>query len=97
MADKIRANYPAMQEMAKQLELVVSRLTELAATENRISQQMQAGALQGPPGDALVGSLATAALKIKALADKIETESKGITAAISDMQQADSSAAGDFK
>lgn len=97
MADKIRVNYPALEEMAKQCEMVTSRLTELAGTEGKISQQMQGGALQGEPGDAFVAVMAVFVQKITRLADKFAEESKDIRAAMSEMQQADSSAAGGFK
>ena len=96
MADKIRANYPAMQEMAKHLDLVSNRLTELSTAMGKVSQQMQGGVLQGQPGDAMVASLATGNVRITVLANMISEQSKGILAAIADMQAADSSAAGDF-
>ena len=96
MADKIRANYPAMQEMAKQCEMVNNRLTELSSTVGKVAQQMQGGVLQGQPGDAFEGSLAVFNLKVTMLSNKFAELSKDIQAAISDMQQADSSASGDF-
>jgi WXG100 family type VII secretion target len=97
MADKIRVNYPALEEMAKQCEMVNSRLTELASTEGKLSQQMQGGALLGPPGDAFVAVLATFSQKITRLADKFAEEAKDIRQSMTDMRDADSSAAGGFK
>ena len=97
MADKIRANYPAMQEMAKHMDLVKSRLTELAGTSNKIAQQMQAGALTGQPGEAFEASLGVLTGKINTLAEKFGEISKDINLAVSDMQSADQSAAGDIK
>jgi len=76
--------------------MVNSRLTELAGTQNKIIQQLQGGVLQGQPGDALEASLGVFAAKITLLANKFGDVSKDITAAISDMQQADTAAAGDF-
>ena len=97
MADKIRVNYAALDDMAKQLDMVTSRLTELAGTASKISQQMQGGVLQGQPGDAFEASLGVLAVKVKALADKVTTQANGIRSAEADMRQADTNAAGDFK
>ena len=45
MADQVGASFPALEDMAKQLDLVNGRLTELGQTLNDINQQMQGGAL----------------------------------------------------
>ena len=97
MADKIRANYPAMEERAKHMELVDSRLGELMNTVLKMIDQIQGGALQGDPGDAYVNALALLFNKTSTLATSAGHQAKGIRTAMSDMQQADDSAAGDFK
>ena len=97
MADKIRANYPAMEEMAKHLDQVAFRLRDLADSANKIGEQMQGGVLQGTPGDVFVIALGVLNYKLVPLEAIIATSAKGIRTAMSDMQQADDSAAGDFK
>ena len=96
MADKIRANYPAMEEMAKQMETVDGRLGELMNSILGIIDLIQSGALQGDPGDALVTALTLLFNKTSTLATTTGNQAKGIRAAISDMQQADTAATGDF-
>jgi len=96
MADKIRANYAAMEEMAKQMDLVKERLAELTNTVLKISQQMDGGVLQGTPGEAFSMALAFLSMKTTILAGLSEQHAQGIRAAKSDMEQADGAAAGDF-
>ena len=96
MADKILFNYAALEDMAKQCELVSGRLVELGNTANKTGQQMQGGALVGPAGDAFVLALGTFTTKVGRLAEKFADEAKEIRQAVTDMQQADTTAANDF-
>ena len=47
MADKIRVNYPALEDMAKHCQMVAERLNQTAALAQKIAGQMQNGALVG--------------------------------------------------
>ena len=96
MADKIRANYPAMQEMAKHLGQVNTRLLTLESTIHSISSQLEGGVLQGQPGDAMITSLNKGQDKLGALTDVINQVIDGIMKAQADMEQADSQASNGF-
>ena len=96
MADKIRANYPAMQEMAKHLEQVHARLLALVSTFHNINGQLAGGVLQGQPGDALINSLNKGQDKVQALADKFSDLAQDIRLAQADMEQADTQASSGF-
>jgi len=96
MADKIRVNYAALEDMAKHCDLVADRLLQLVASSNQISQQMTNGALIGPPGDVFTGALNTFAQRVTKLANKFTEEANDIRAAEGDMQAADQNAAGKF-
>ena len=96
MADKIRANYQAMLDTAKQLDFTSMMLEGLEKSVSRRIDQMQGGVLLGDPGEAMAASFGLLCDKIRKLAEINEELAKGIVAAINDMKQADSSAAGDF-
>lgn len=96
MADKIRVNYAALDDMAKHCDMVSERLQALGATGNQIGQQMVNGALVGQPGDVFVGALNTFNQRVTKLANKFTELANDIRAAESDMRQADQSAAGKF-
>jgi WXG100 family type VII secretion target len=96
MADKIRVNYAALEDMAKHCDMVSQRMLALAATGNQIGGQMTNGALVGPPGDAFVGGLNTFSQRVTKLANKFTELANDIRSAEQDMQHADQTAAGKF-
>lgn len=96
MADKIRVNYAALEDMAKHCDMVAQRLQALAGTGTQIGGQMMNGALVGPPGEAFVGGLNTFTQRVTKLANKFTELANDIRAAEQDMQNADQSAAGKF-
>jgi WXG100 family type VII secretion target len=90
MADVIRLNYPAMQEMARHCKKTAARLMETARLAQSIAQQMQNGALVGDAGEAFSGAL-TGAFNpsVTRLSQKFEEVARDIEGAIQDMQDAD--------
>jgi uncharacterized protein YukE len=86
MADKIRVNYPALDDMAKNCD----------AFANQIAQQMQNGSMQGEFGDIFVQALGVFQTKVNKLADKFADTASEIRGAMSDMQQADNTAGAQF-
>lgn len=96
MAEKIRVNYPAMEDMAKQCDQAAQRIRQTASMANQIAQQMQNGSLQGEFGDIFVQALGVFQTKVNKLADKFAEEAGDIRGAVSDMQTADNAAGGKF-
>jgi WXG100 family type VII secretion target len=96
MADKIRVNYPALEDMAKQCDQAAQRIRQTASMANQIAQQMQNGALQGEFGDIFVQALGVFQTKVNKLAEKFAEEAGDIRGAMSDMQAADNAAGGKF-
>jgi WXG100 family type VII secretion target len=96
MADKIRVNYPALEDMAKQCDQAAQRIRQTVSMANQIAQQMQNGALQGEFGDIFVQALGVFQTKVNKLADKFAEEAGDIRGAMSDMQAADNAASGKF-
>ena len=96
MPDKAGSIFPALDDMAKQLDLVNGRLTELAQMVNEINLQMQGGALVGIPGENFEIALDFYHLKVINLADEYAKEAMAIRNAMSEMDQADKSAGNSF-
>jgi WXG100 family type VII secretion target len=96
MADKIRVNYPALQDMAKNCDAFANRLRQTVSMANQITQQMQNGAMQGEFGDIFVQALGVFQTKVNKLADKFTEISNDINGAMQDMQQADNTAGAQF-
>jgi WXG100 family type VII secretion target len=96
MADKIRVNYPALEDMAKHCDQSAQRLQQTAALAGKISAQMQNGALQGEFGDTFVQALGILQQKVNKLAAKFTEEAGDIRGAMSDMRSADQQAGGKF-
>jgi WXG100 family type VII secretion target len=96
MADKIRVNYPALEDMAKHCQMVAQQLQQTAAMANKIASQMQNGALVGKPGDSFVQALGQLQKSTMKLSGKFIEVSNDIKQAVSDMQTADSAAGGNF-
>jgi WXG100 family type VII secretion target len=96
MVDKIRVNYPALEDMAKHCDQAAQRIRQTASMANQIAQQMQNGAMQGQFGDIFVQALGVFQTKVNKLADKFTEEAGHIRGAMSDMQAADNAAGGNF-
>jgi WXG100 family type VII secretion target len=96
MAEKIRVNYPALEDMAKQCDQVAQRIRQTASMANQIAQQMQNGSLQGEFGEIFVQALGVFQTKVNKLAEKFSEEAGDIRGAMSDMQAADNAAGGKF-
>jgi len=96
MADKIRVNYPALEDMAKSCDAFAQRLRQTVSMANQIAQQMQNGAMQGEFGDIFVQALGVFQTKVNKLADKFAEEAGDIRGAMSDMQTADNAAGAKF-
>lgn len=92
MGDVIRANYQAMEEMAKQCDTVAQRLAQTANVSQKISSQMQNGSLIGKHGEIYTQALDILFAKVTKLSQKYSEEAKDIRAAIADMQRADGTA-----
>lgn len=96
MSDKIRVNYPALEDMAKHCTMVQQQLQQTAQLATKISAQMQNGALVGKPGDAFVQALAQLSARTMKLSGKFGEVANDIKQAMADMQAADSAAGGKF-
>ncbi len=96
MADKIRVNYPALEDMAKHCQMVAQRLNQTAMLAQRIAGQMQNGALVGQPGEVYTQALGHLSQRVMKLSAKFTEEANDIRQAMSDMQQADNTAGNQF-
>ena len=96
MADQIRVNYPALEDMAKHCQMVSERLAQTAATAQKIAGQMQNGALIGEPGEVYVQALGQFFQRVTKLSNKFNEVSNDIKQAMADMRQADSAAGNNF-
>jgi WXG100 family type VII secretion target len=96
MADKIRVNYPALEDMARQCQQASQRLRQTVGLANNIAQQMQNGAMQGEYGEVFVQALQVFQNKVNKLGDKLSEEASDIRQAMNDMRQADQKAGSEF-
>ncbi|MCS6992287.1 MAG: WXG100 family type VII secretion target [Anaerolineales bacterium] len=96
MSDRIRVNYPALEDMAKHCEMVAQRLNQTAAISRKIAGQMQNGALLGEPGEAYVQALGVFFQRVTKLSAKYQEVANDIKQAIADMRAADQKAGGNF-
>lgn len=97
MADKIRLNYPQMEEMSQHLKMVQQRLLQTTRLARSAAQEMQGGALVGDAGEAFSNALNTAFVPaVTKLSQKFGEVSDDIKKAISDMQAADKRAGSAF-
>jgi uncharacterized protein YukE len=96
MADVIRTNYAALEQMAKQCETVATELQDTASKAAKWAQKMQDGALKGPPGDTFADALTRFIGKLSLLAESFNQEARDIRGASSDMSNADGQASGKF-
>jgi len=96
MADQIRANYQALEDMAKQCDNCANRLAQTAALAQKIVGQMQNGALVGKHGDIYTSALGFFFTKVMKLSEKYREVANDIRNAAGDMQRADSTAGAKF-
>jgi uncharacterized protein YukE len=96
MVDKIRVNYPALEDMARNCTACAQRLQQTVSMANQIAQAMNNGAMQGEFGDIFVQALGVFQTKVKLLADKFDEEARDIVGAMNDMKAADTTAGGNF-
>jgi uncharacterized protein YukE len=96
MADVIRVNYQALEDMARQCDTVAQRLIQSSANAQKMANQMQNGALQGKPGETFAMALGIFSSRVMKLSEKYREEAKDIRAAIQDMQRADQAAGHKF-
>lgn len=98
MADKIRLNYPQMEEMAQHMKAVSQRLLQTTRLARSAAQEMQNGALVGDAGEAFANALNTAFVPgVTKLSQKFSEVSDDIKKAVQDMQAADKRAGSEFK
>lgn len=97
MAEKIKLNYPAMEEMAKYCDYASQQVLQTMNEGLKIARQMRDGALVGDPGEAFAGALEGPYKNgCTKLADKLREIAGDIRGAIADMQAADKQAGGLF-
>lgn len=96
MSDKIRVNYAALEDMAKNLEFTSASMVQSASLAKTISGQLQDGALVGDAGDTYCEALAIFVQKVTKLSDKYQEVANEIRQAIGDMQSADGQAGSKF-
>lgn len=97
MTDKIRLNYPQMEEMAQHLKMVQQRLMQTTQLARKSAQEMQGGAMVGDAGEAFANALNTAFVPaVTKLSQKFGEVSDDIKKAIQDMQSADKRAGSAF-
>jgi len=98
MAEKIRVNYQALQEMAQLCSKTAQFLEESTVKKaTNAGQQMANGALVGEVGEAMADALrGPFSSSVKKLGAKFEEISRDIRMAIRDMRAADRDAAGQF-
>lgn len=97
MNDKIRVNYPALEEMARQCDKIAQKLGETQQMAVKIAAGMVDGALVGDTGEQFADALNSHfSPAVNRLQEKFMEESQDIRAAIAAMQAADRSAGGNF-
>ncbi len=96
MADQIRVNYPALEDMANHCQMVSDRLQQTASKAQQIAGQMQNGAMLGKPGEVYVQALNILFIRVMKLSGKFSEEANDIKQAMADMQQADNAAGSNF-
>jgi len=97
MADKIRLNYPQMQEMVRHMKAVEQRLMQTVQLARKAAQEMQGGAMVGDAGEAFANALNTAFVPaVTKLSQKFGEEAEDINQAMRDMQDEDKRAGSAF-
>ncbi|MEJ2759499.1 MAG: WXG100 family type VII secretion target [Anaerolineales bacterium] len=97
MNDKIRVNYPALQEMAQHCVKVAQKLSDTQQMAAKVAAGMVDGALVGDTGEQFAAALnGPFSASVGRLQEKFMEVSQDIRNAIADMQAADRSAGGNF-
>ncbi len=97
MADKIRLNYPQMQEMVRHMKAVEQRLMQTVQLARKAAQEMQGGAMVGDAGEAFANALNTAFVPaVTKLSQKFGEEAEDINQAMREMQDEDKKAGSAF-
>lgn len=96
MAEKIKVNYPMLEDMANRCDKVNEQMQALASLSKAWGTQMQNGAMVGAPGEAFVGALQILANKINKIGAKFTEEAGDIRKAVEEMKTADTSAGSKF-
>jgi WXG100 family type VII secretion target len=96
MSDKIRVNYPALEDMAKHLQTSSDRLTQSVGLSNKIIGQLQNGAMVGDAGEIVCEAFGIYSQRVTKLAEKYMAVANEIRQAMSDMRSADGEAGGRF-
>lgn len=97
MNDKIRLNYPQMQEMARHLKSVQTRLLRTNHFAKTVANDLQGEAMVGDAGEAFATALSNTFIPaVSKFADKFKEIAEDIEKAISDMESADKSAGAQF-
>lgn len=97
MNDKIRVNYPALEEMAQHCIKVAQKLAETQQLAAKIAAGMVDGALVGDTGEAFAAALnGPFSQSVNRMQEKFMEVSQDIRSAMASMRQADTSAGGNF-
>ena len=96
MSDKIRVNYPALEDMAKHLQTSSDRLMQSVALSNKIAGQLQNGAMVGDAGEIVVQAFGIFSQRVTKLGEKYMEVANEIRQAMSDMRAADNDAGSKF-
>ena len=97
MDEKIKLNYPAMQDMATHCRAAAGRLQETSKIAQQTALQMEAGTLVGNAGNIFNSALRDGLTpSVNKLAEKLNEIARDIESAISDMQAQDGSAGNRF-
>lgn len=89
MADVIHLDYRAMEEMAKHCSSVASRLEQTASFVQETTQMLRAGVMIGVAGDTFAEAQSILVSQTRQISENFKEMSKGIQAAIADMQAQD--------
>lgn len=97
MAEKIKLNYPAMQDMAAHCKQVAQRLQETIKVVQGIASQMENGALVGEAGQNFCAAIRDGFIPgVTRFSEKFNEIAKDIEGAIADMKAEDAEAGGRF-
>jgi len=97
MSDKIKMNYPAMEDMAKHFKDLSQYLKDTQNEMASIASKMSGGALVGDAGEQFTDALLSHFLPaLKRLEEKCVELSWDVQGAMVDMRDADNSAGSNF-
>ena len=97
MSDKIRVNYPALEEMAQHFEKLAQETEDIVRNMGKMGQQLADSAMIGDTGDAIstaiAGPFSASSMR---LVSKFREVAQDIKSAIADMRAADRDAGAGF-